>query len=461
MFLKLKELLCKILPETVGNIGGLTQIKNEEELQPLKKPMSLLGGDSPLKYSFVHSPNINAPLLLSLLFSLVSVILAVALIFINPTVNMYYGYFAAGALSFLIYRIFTYNSRCIKEAKKNKNLIFTSIIAAVTFLITVGSSFNAIYFMVFNKSPGFVYMNVSAFSIIYSVLFYVIITKGGKRGKASIITALTVIALFLVSNGKFIATFLPAVYGYIKYVFAAAMLIAMVVFLIIDRKKKANAVSFKTPVIFAVITLVLLAALTAVIYMMGDDSSLKYAAGTIFATLFGNDLTGASVLGRCVTDELLVRVLPIAMLTPGSMLTNSVVAFGTLTGLYNVGIMGGLLYFLLGFCAVIGTVLTAFSFMKAYTDANRRIERFTAFKQILKPVVIGLMYSFTVSMLVVMVNAVSASFNGIFGVALFALLAFLCHYFKVYHGFKDYILFGSCGLVVLSLMLLTAGNSIF
>lgn len=472
MLLVIKKLIKKIVPETFCGTGSLVPLKTEEESEDiikLKKSGSLLLSDSTLKYGIVNSERkIAAPIIIVAAFSLITAVLSIILGTVNTEVSKYYGYFGAGVLAFVTYLIFKYASSGFKSASKKKDLKSFIIVSLITFLCTCGIGFSTVYYQIFKSSFAGVFLNVSAFALLYALVFGVVFSKNGKRGRVYNIITVAIVALFVAFSARWVANFASFLWP-VKYCLAAVMLILMVVVLVLDYKKsRAKKVNLLKPFIILVVFAAAASALAFSITLLhGEKNPFLYTASTFCTSIFGGDLSSLGILNNTAVNSMLsaetmfVYILPLAFIVPGSLISNTIIGSGTYLGFIENGFLGAFLYYLLSLVVVVGGFITLFSFVKCYVDGGKRTEKIIAVKKWLSPVLTGLMLSAVFNFAAAFVNILNISFPGIFGIALFAVLCFVCHYLKTYYDIKNYYLVLICGLAVSLLMFMSGGQSWF
>ena len=461
--MKIKDTLQSYL-----SFGEKLKVKNDDNY-PYSTANKLTFGSSAVK-SALNERDLKSVMLTALLntlpFAFICLGLYIAISLIGGVVLNSLNHFAAGFLCYFIFVLIELLKGNINHYKTHDILKPSLFIAGITFLLSCGTAIRQIYHIITNKYLTGTIFDFSAVSIIFTIVFVAILTKGKFEKNLNTLLSLGLSVLYLSSNITYIKTLTAIVY--IRMALVLAMLVLMVLTLIKEKgEKKLN---YKTPLIIlgGAVGIALIIGLV-LLFVFKDINQIKFTLSTTFAALFGGDLTSLSLLentigGGVVTDNssLYGLISTISYIAPGSYLINAITLSSFNMGFHGeYGIIVGLLYAVMGLAISLGVTLSGISLVMEAVKCGKSTTRLVTIKRWVSAAVSGFIPVTMLAMLSSFVDLMRVSFSGawglIFGAALVAIIYVLSNTYKVNRN-----LLAICsGAFTLLVMIFAAGVKLF
>ena len=356
--------------------------------------------------------------------------------------------------------------KSFKKAKKAKFILVSLILAALAFILTFGLEIRQVIYHLTGSMIGNVIFDLTAYDLIAAAVFFIIVTGGSIRPVWRTIAAAVISLFYCFVAGKNIYLDIP----YLKPAMLGVMLVIAIVFLVLNFRTKGEEkkkIDLKKPVIITLCSAAAIIFLVVLCFVVtGGKDSVKFTLYSLFSAVFGGDITSMPLYegslgqgGVIGNDVFFNQVVPVAFMMPGSLLINMLSGAGFCAGYDAAGILGGVLYALLGFVTAAGSCISVFSFVYAFSKGRAAL--LITMKKWLEPVLCGLLASSILSMIVAMFNTVRDTFPGFFGLILFAVIVGACFYFAKDYKVKNHWLLLGSALLTLLLMNIFAGVMVF
>lgn len=434
---------------------------------------ALSSGATPLKSAFSrgiaksgYGTGVFAALLTSLPGAVFTAAFLVLFYVLGNAALKQLGFAAAGICGFIVYFIINYMLKSFKKAKKAKFILVSLILAALAFILTFGLEIRQVIYHLTGSMIGNVIFDLTAYDLIAAAVFFIIVTGGSLKPVWRTIAAAVISLFYCFVAGKNIYLDIP----YLKPAMLGVMLVIAIVFLVLNFRPKGEEkkrIDLKKPVIITLCSAAAIIFLVVLCFVVtGGKDSVKFTLYSLFSAVLGGDITSMPLYegslgqgGVIGNDVFFNQVVPVAFMMPGSLLINMLSGAGFCAGYDAAGILGGVLYALLGFVTAVGSCISVFSFVYAFSKGRATL--LITMKKWLEPVLCGLLASSILSMIVAMFNTVRDTFPGFFGLILFAIIVGACFYFAKDYKVKNHWLLLGSALLTLLLMNIFAGVMVF
>ena len=370
--------------------------------------------------------------------------------------------FCAGFICYFIYVLIELFKSNYNHFKTHKILKSSIIIAAGTFVLSCGTVIREIYNII-TKSylPGKIF-DISAITIIFTLVFIAVLTKGEFKLNLNTILVSVISLLFIASNLAYLK-----IYSFVTYIRLGLILamLGLMVYTII-KENKGLKLNLKTPLIILGATALVTIVISLVLrFAFGETGQIQYILSTAFSGLFGSDVNALALLENTIgggvianNSALLGIISVIAYITPGSYLVNLLTMAG-----FNYGFKGeyaltvGLLYALMGLVLAVGLTLSALSVVIEFVKSGKDTIRLVTIKRYISAAVMGLIPVTILTMASSFVDLLRVSFSGVFGLlfaaALVTAIYVACNNYKINRNLVAVI----SGIITAFVMIFSAG----
>lgn len=309
------------------------------------------------------------------------------------------GFLTVGISAFIACLLMDYIVKTANRAKETNTVKVTAVIIAAAFILTCGKTLYK--FLGITATPIFGVATIHVFMIAFFLVFYLYNKKNMIHYSVSAL--LCAIYLFCVGKSSIIdkdyfyeiafLMFILSIYDGITNNLSHLKLF-----------KKADASNTKRELTALLVCM----GLAAVPAIMVTGNTIMYMLNGLFSSIIsfgGGDayLTVADGLfvdtGLITEDEFFGTIVPVVNLLPGSILCKTLSAVGYYVG-YNEtqSILESLLVAAAGFSASIAASCGVFSIVKYLYENLQQLEIFQIIRQIVRPIVSGLMLTVILSL---------------------------------------------------------------
>lgn len=461
--MKIKNTLLSYL-----SFGEKLKVKNDDNY-PFSAASKLTYGSSAVK-SALNERDLKSAVITVLIntlpFAFICLGVYILVSLIGGVVLNTLNHFAAGFLCYFIFVLIELFKSNINHYKTHDILKPSLIIAGITFVLSCGTAIRQIYHIVTNKYLLGTVFDFSGISIIFSLIFVAVLTKGKLEKNLNSLLGLGISSLYLLSNITYIKTLTAIVY--IRMALVIIMLALMVLTLIKEKgEKKLN---YKKPLIILSVTAAIALIIgLALLFIFKDINQIKFTLSTAFAALFGGDLTSLSLLentigGGVVTDNssLYGLISTISYIAPGSYLINAITLSSFNMGFHGeFGIIVGLLYAVMGLTISLGVTLSGVSLVIESVKCGKSTARLVTIKRWVSAAVLGFIPVTALSMLTSFVDLMRVSFSGVWGLVLGAAIVAIIYVLNNTYKINRNLLAFCSGVFTLLVMIFAAGVKLF
>jgi len=370
--------------------------------------------------------------------------------------------FCAGFMCYFIYVLIELFKNQYNHIKAHNIVKSSVVIAVATFILSCGTVIREIYNIITKSYLPNKVFDLSAVTIIFTLVFIAVLTKGKFKLNLNTILASVISLLFVISNISVLKGYSAVFYVRLGLILVMLGLMAYTVI----KQNKGLKLNLKAPLIVLGVTVAVVAVISLILrFAFGEISQIKYILSTTFASLFGTDLNSLALLentfggGVVANNSVLMGIISvIAYIAPGSYLINAI----TLTG-FNLGFKGenalavGLLYALMGLVLAVGLTLSALSLVIEYVKSGKDTATLVAIKRYVSAAVMGLIPVTILTMASSFVDLLRVSFSGVFGLlfaaALVTAIYVACNNYKLNRNLAAII----SGAITALVMIFSAG----